>query len=271
MPETDPSPRPTPYLSVTPASGTELSVTARYVSYSGQYALYFGDGRSLVAVGNRNYGHTFEQPGVYQVVARDAVTQALLAQATAIVRAGSTPQGIEWGPSPDNPELWQARFSEVEPVEVPPRYRIDWGDGSPADELWGLPGTVLEHPLPAGEHTVRVIDTQTRRWGDYPQTVTGPDYDPDYTIEEIPVGGGERRAKVRVQLVKVQRGKPISIDWGEPFADPLTDTNPAPGKAYEYVYPTDGAKFPMVVYQDSSGTPNDQGFVQIPFEDEASR
>lgn len=265
---TAPNPRPVPYLSVTPLSATERGVTIRYVGYDGAFVLHYGDGTSLVASGNRNYKHVFEQPGVYQVVARASGTQQLLTQTTAVVRAGTTPQGIEWGPAPDNPEIWQARFGEVEPTEVPPLYRIDWGDGTPATEVWGLPGTVLEHPLPVGEHTVRVHDVQTRRWGDTTQTVTGPTYDPDFTITEVPVSGSGRRAKVRLTLTTVQAGKPISIDWGELFTEPQTDEAPAPGKAYEFVYPTDGPKFPAVTYQDGSGTPNDQGFVQVPFTDD---
>lgn len=63
-------------------------------------------------------------------------------------------------------------------------------------------------------------------------------------------------------------GSPVR---GEPFTEPQTDTEPAPGKEYEFVYPTDGPKFPAVTYQDGSGTPNDQGFVQVPFTDDEAQ
>src|SRR5690606_38986484 len=80
--------------------------------------------------------------------------------------------------------------------------------------------------------------------------------------------GSGRRAKVRLTLTTVQAGKPISIDWGELFTDPQTDEAPAPGKEYEFVYPTDGPKFPAVTYQDGSGTSNAPGVVQVPFPDD---
>lgn len=261
----EPNPRPVPYLSVSPLAGVALGVTVRYVGHAGSFVLHYGDGDSTVAQGNRNYQHVYEQPGAYQVVARETTAHTLLAQAPAVVRPGTTPQGIEWGPSPDNPEIWQARFTEVEPTTVPPRFRIEWNDGSPADETWGIPGTVLEHPLPEGEHTVRVYDLHTRRWADTTQTVAAPVYDPDFTIAEVPVASGQRRAKARITVTKVQRGEPISIDWGELGTALVADTNPAAGKTYDFTYPTDGDKFPVVAYQDGSGSPSDQGFVQVPF------
>src|SRR5690606_41898519 len=122
---TAPNPRPVPYLSVTPLSATERGVTIRYVGYDGAFVLHYGDGTSLVASGNRNYKHTYEQPGVYQGVARARGTKQLLAQTTAVVRAGTRPQGIGRGPAPEKPELRQARFGEVEPTEVEPPFSID--------------------------------------------------------------------------------------------------------------------------------------------------
>lgn len=253
--------KPVPYLSVTPQAA-ERGVVVRYVGRAGQFALHYGDGINALADGNRNYGHIFPQAGVYTVTAREIGSADLLTATAVVVRVGGAADCVTWGPAPDNPEIWQARFVEVEPRVVPPHLDIDWGDGT-VDRVWALPDTVLEHPLPAGEHAVTVTDLQTRRRQATTQTVTLPTYDPDFTIAEV--SGATPRRKARITLTAVTAGKPLLIGWGEPFVDPVRVAAAKPGAHYDYTYPTDGDKFPSVAYEDGSGAPNDQGFVQIPF------
>jgi len=242
----------------------ELAVAVRYVGFAGSFALHFGDGTSVLASGNRNYPRAFEQPGAYTVVARATGGGGILATATAIIRAGGAADCMAWGPSPDNPEIWQATFKAVEPTDVPPLLDIDWGDGQVDKRVWAIPGNVLEHPLPAGEHTVTVHDLHTDRVQETIQTVTGPEYDPDFTIAETP--GHDPRDTATITVTKVVEGKPLRVDFGEGAGKGIFDVDSAkPNDTWEYSYPADGDKFPTVTYQDGSGTPNDQGFVQIPF------
>jgi len=241
------------------------AVAVRYIGHNGSFALHFGDGTSVLASGNRNYPHIFEQPGAYTVVARATGSGgAIMDSALAVVRSGGAADCITWGASPDNPEIWQARFVEVAPVGVPPLLDIDWGDGHTDAGVWALPGTMLEHPLPAGEHTVIVTDLHTSRVQETVQTVVGPSYDPDFTIAEKP--GQDPRATATITVTTVAAGKPLRVDFGEGAGKGVFEVDSAkPNDAWDYTYPSDGDKFPTVTYQDGSGTPNDQGFVQIPF------
>lgn len=225
--------------------------------------LSFGDGTWRPITPDAPVVHTYPADGSYNA----AVTNTAGARVAAAQVHVRPAVPAEFAPSTEPGE--EFTVTAVFGGDTAARVKIDFGDGTPAQELWATPGgSVSKLVSTAGAYTGTARDLDARRISTDDYTVTGPVTDPDFTLTEKP--GQDPRTTAVLEFTKITTASgEVTIDWGHPGG---VETVPAPkiGTKIEHTFTPDdspsgdGVFFVMVYYTSAPDTPTTKT-VTVPF------
>lgn len=239
------------------------SVRLQYRNYTKGAIVHWGDGLDEVCLPGMSLSHDYDKPGAYMVRVQESGPGKFLDHAQIVVQDALAPV-VTWGPAPDNPGIYRCTFGDPGNGIVP-RYWIDWGDGSDAEEHWGVPGQYAEHVLEPGLYHITIKDLSTKLFDWRQHTIEGLSFDPAFTLSADT--SDTTGMTVTLKITKAVL-KPMTIDWGD-----RSSTNvqgPEVGATITHQYPFPDQFLVTAAYNDGTGNPYSD-IANVPFPQQESR
>lgn len=253
-----------PELYWTPRREDERHIAARLLGATTPYTLHWGDDRRTGMDTTSTGSHLYADPGVYGLRALDA-QGAVLASAPVLVAAGLEAKGIDFVASESEPGTVEVVFSaEAATGGIASEWEVLLPDATAPLLLWGAPGTRHPVAVAVGEHEFRYVNLGTKRSGSVTKTISGPSYDPDYTVAALASDTSRMTAEVTFGTLS-KPGTPVKV-YFDASSDPVVVTAPQTGTTATFTYPKAGTYLVSASYQ-SGGDPEKvrDTFVTVPF------